>query len=568
MEMRRLLYLSLLACMLGCGKIDRIPQGNMASARVPLFTLSPAFISGIDTDNTDSVYLFNGSGFGFSVDVMTDGKQYNLVGGGSCGARTVLAEGGGRSCIWECSHTFISPGDDWFAVGYDDSLWESGPGPFGSGDGCPTSWSSGDLYIRRHIDCPESPEGRMLVIEFCLTGKASVYVNGAFAGEIRGKGSLQRARIRTGKGAALRTGRNLIAIRCSSPNIRNSVADFGFALQEHSSAEKAELLDIFANSSVSVLSFRCGDEVTAELSFIAPTEFFGYSPVNYLHCRLVSDQTCKELGVAVKFNMKYVFDSLRKEENSRGFKNVILCKNTDAGLYRGTYERPAWGTMYVGALSNSADVSEDDGIISVTFPGKKAKALESSIFLGYEEDCVLQLFGENIRPLWNTSGKRTVESTVRKDVRKIRNSALKSTGSPGLRTIKANLRLGEDGCGNLILATSGFVNRMTEIRKIADTLSYYGEGRLLEGLVNPLVLYAESGRWNAPFCPPDLGAYPYAMHRISDDANYFEITSDALRIVDRIDSIAGNSDFSERHREVVDKWRKFVLKSSGKNNYD
>ena len=96
------------------------------------------------------------------------------------------------------------------------------------------------------------------------------------------------------------------------------------------------------------------------------------------------------------------------------------------------------------------------------------------------------------------------------------------------------------------------------ISGIADTLARSGEWKLLEGLMNPILMYAESGRWNAPFCPPDVGAYPYAMHRITEDMDYEWITQKALDIVADIDSLAGNADYSDKYEKTLDKWRNYI----------
>ena len=53
---------------------------------------------------------------------------------------------------WSCSHTFLTPEDDWVTPLYDDSDWEIGLGPFGLKRGCRTEWSSRNLYVRYRFD--------------------------------------------------------------------------------------------------------------------------------------------------------------------------------------------------------------------------------------------------------------------------------------------------------------------------------------------------------------------------------------------------------------------------------
>lgn len=558
MEIKKLLWFFVVLLVIGCGKPSRIDCEEEFCGKIPLFTLSPSFIVEMDSGNPDTVFLRNGSAFGVAIDLFVDGLQYNILGSDNYNARTVISKGGGVSDMWECRYSFLTPERNWYTLSYDDSHWESGFGPFGLRESCPTSWSSHNLYIRRFIECPEAMDC-VYELDYCLNGEAVLYVNGERVARLRGNGKLQKIELGTSDACRLKTGRNLIAIKCTRMSEADCVADFGITVRKKSCAVKADVKEIYANSSVSKLSFSCGEDVTAELSFISPEEYFGFSPINYLNCKIVSNVFCRELELIVRFDLKYAFDSISAQKSIEGRENVVMCKNTHASLYKGTSERPLWGVAHIGTVSCRAKASEADGVVSFGFEKKESRTLESSIFVGYEEDYVVQLFGENIRPLWNNSGKRSLESLVKKNIGGLENKAIKSAAPASLRLAKANLRLGADKNGNLILVTSGYINRMTELYDVADIFSRYGEKQLVEALINPLVLYAESGCWDAPFCPPDLGYYPFAMHRITDDMDYHTITLNALSVIDRIDSLAGNSYYSRKHRQIIEKWRKFTI---------
>ena len=179
---------------------------------------------------------------------------------------------------------------------------------------------------------------------------------------------------------------------------------------------------------------------------------------------------------------------------------------------------------------------------------------ESGVFyIGYDDERVVQLFGRNILPIWKKNNDDVISDIVSE--KNLRNPA---KGPVDLRIKKAKLNLSQDEDGNLIYVTCYYVNRMTEIADLADTLAMYGERELLEGLMNPILFYAETDLWNAPYCPPDIGAYPLVMHRISDDMNYDWITSKALDIIADIDSLADNNRYSQKHINVIEQWTNYL----------
>lgn len=252
--------------------------------------------------------------------------------------------------------------------------------------------------------------------------------------------------------------------------------------------------EIYADAGESQIIYRCDNE-TVVLSFIAPEVDYGCHPVNYMTCKTVDGRP------------------------------LPFCV--------------AVGQTHIKGLSYGM------------LPLKQNKG--SVFYMGYDDETVVQLFGRNILPIWKKNNNDDIDEIVSKS--NYRNPA---RGPVDLRIKKAKLNLSQDKDGNLIYVTCYYVNRMTEIAGFADTLAMYGERELLEGLMNPILFYAESDLWNAPFCPPDIGAYPLVMHRISDDMNYEWITSKALDIIADIDSLADNNRYSQKHINVIDQWKDYL----------
>src|SRR5262249_22212712 len=115
-------------------------------------------------------------------------------------------------------YTTAAPPDGWAKPDFDDAKWQSGPGGFGTA-GTPgavvrTEWKTNDIWLRRAI---ELPEGRPANLRLLMhhDDDAEVYVNGVLAAKERGYTTgYQTFRLRPEALAALRPGRNVLAVHC------------------------------------------------------------------------------------------------------------------------------------------------------------------------------------------------------------------------------------------------------------------------------------------------------------------------------------------------------------------
>lgn len=257
---------------------------------------------------------------------------------------------------------------------------------------------------------------------------------------------------------------------------------------------------IYANAGESRIIWQCGEhEVT--LSFIAPSKNYGCYPVNYL------------------------LSQVKDRNGDKCIASLMIEIRPDTLLS---------DCLHYGFLPTNDKNS-------------------SLFFLAYSCKDLVQLWGKIVLPYWKNHFSDSVLDLVNsKDI------LSPASGTVGLRLMKAKLNLSKTIYGELICVTYPYINRMTQMSSLIDTLAFYGEKELLEGIMNPLLYYSESNLWNAPFCPPDIGAYPLIMHRISDDEDYVWVTNKALETISIIDSLAHNRNYSRKHIAVINKWRKFI----------
>jgi len=110
-------------------------------------------------------------------------------------------------------YTFSKPAGGWFEPGFDDSAWLPGPGGFGIGN-WRTQWKSDDIWLRRQFELgPERLNAPELLAHH--DRDVEVYLNGVPAAKMTGYTiEYQEFEIRPAARAALKPGRNLIAVHC------------------------------------------------------------------------------------------------------------------------------------------------------------------------------------------------------------------------------------------------------------------------------------------------------------------------------------------------------------------
>jgi hypothetical protein len=119
----------------------------------------------------------------------------------------------------EWKYTTTNPGEGWEKPGFDDSSWKKGKSGFGT-DGTPeavvnTNWNTPEIYLRREIDIPADA---VADAEFVWHHDEAgvIFINGVRAARSgqHTTGYVEQRMSKEGR-AALKPGRNLIAVRCN-----------------------------------------------------------------------------------------------------------------------------------------------------------------------------------------------------------------------------------------------------------------------------------------------------------------------------------------------------------------
>jgi hypothetical protein len=115
-------------------------------------------------------------------------------------------------------YTLGKPAEDWFKPDFKDMDWKEGTGGFGTrktpGAVVRTVWDTPDIWLRRTFELPENaPKDLQLLLHH--DEDAEIYLNGVLAAKVSGHISdYEEVEIRAEALAALRPGKNIIAVHC------------------------------------------------------------------------------------------------------------------------------------------------------------------------------------------------------------------------------------------------------------------------------------------------------------------------------------------------------------------
>jgi hypothetical protein len=133
----------------------------------------------------------------------------------------IIAETSEKSPVtWRYTET--APAAGWQEAGFDDTQWAAGPGGFGT-RGTPgavvrTEWHSSDIWLRREVVIPSYQalaKTGSLTLRLHHDEDAEVYINGIRAGQWpRWTSGYEEVALTPEAQAALRAGRNIIAVHC------------------------------------------------------------------------------------------------------------------------------------------------------------------------------------------------------------------------------------------------------------------------------------------------------------------------------------------------------------------
>lgn len=263
-------------------------------------------------------------------------------------------------------------------------------------------------------------------------------------------------------------------------------------------------------------------------------------------------------------------------QSAKNVKQYISSANGGFGPFVTTKAAPEVNSvkgnnLYLNTIVDLGDV------------GKKAQ--EKIFLMGYDELFAVNYFDTPLKPWWKKDGK-TIETALaeanseykkviqksEKFDTKLQSDAVAAGGKKyaelcilAYRQAIAAHSITQAPNGDILFLSkenhsNGSINTVDLTYPSAPLFLLYNP-KLMEGMLNGIFYYSESGRWKKPFPAHDLGTYPIATGQTYGEDMPVEEGGNAILVVAAIAQQQGNADYAKKHWATLTEWANYLRKS-------
>lgn len=576
-------------------------QANKAPA-YPLVVHDPYFSiwSFSDKLNESTTKHWTGADHSLIGFLSVDGKMYKFLGEPSRELKALLPDADMAS--YTCQFTEAKPGGNWTSIDYDDSKWKTGKGLFGTKNMSPqTEWASREIWIRRTFDL-QSMNFNELLLKTKYDDNVEIYLNGEKIFSDGCCSANKQMLLSKAIEQKLRKGKNVLAINCENTGGQAYIDAGLYDRLPPQNMLQATQRSLEITATQTKYEFKCG-EIDLTVKFLSPllmNDLDLYSrPISFITCAAKSNDG-KQHDVNLLF---YVSQDISRNRPSQQMTALSYKSNGLLIQKWGTAEQPLlkkkgddvridWGYAYVtakddgqafvGAVLNEQK-KESDRSLQIKFSKVKSIPVENTIIMAYDDLYSIQYFGQNLQAWWKKNFSST-EEMIKKSLdefksieercnnfdKQLYDDATKAGGKTyadlcvlAYRQSLAAHKLVR-GPNNEILfpQKENFSNGSiwtVDVTYPSAPLTLIYNPNLLKGMVEPLMVYSESGKWAKPFPAHDLGTYPIANGQTYGEDMPVEEAGNMIILTAAICKAENKFDFAKKHWDVLSKWVEFLV---------
>ncbi len=592
--------------MAAIGQVDQAPS-------YPLITHDPYF----------SIWSFS-EDLPESPTVHWTGKPQPIIGlirvdGGTCSflgkpePKFEVMSPTGEAVPQPVTMTTTAPPADWMMPAFAEDGWTKGTLPLGS---LLKNWTTPEVWMRRTF----TYDGRDLNkvwLSLSHDDDAEVFLNGEriFACAPCYNGGHERFEVARAVLDKLVKGTNVLAIHCTNTGGPGFI-DAGL-LHEVPAAplQTAVQRGVEMTATQTKYKMTCGP-VDIDVSFISPLLIenleMASRPVSYMQFKFRSnDQRDHAVTVNVGLSSNLTVNTAAQEVKASVMEGVQLSVIKAGSVAqpilqkKGDDLRIDWGHAYLRISSDRIPWKQDiayAGSDPFTASGNnhltgrnlmlntraaftvKPVEVEQVFALGYDDVESVQYFGKNLKPYWKTPGMTmdkmmqnamdyfpTVLQRCKEFDQKIWQEALKAGGRNyarlcvmAYRQAVAAHKLVKAPTGEvLFLSKENFSNGSigtVDVTYPSAPLFLAYNPVLLEGMLNGIFHYSESGRWTKTFAAHDLGTYPQANGQTYPADMPVEESGNMIILTAAICKAKGNAEYAKKHWTALSLWARYLEK--------
>jgi hypothetical protein len=591
----------------------------------PLITHNPYFSiwSFSDELNESTTRHWTGKDQSLLGLIKVDDVVYRFMGRESAEYKTILAAANEKP--YTCKYTEAEPAKEWATTQFDDSSWKTGTAPFSDDkSAAKTLWTSKNIWVRRTFTINDLDFNK-LSLKLHHDDDVEVYLNGEKIAEQSGaNGDLQYFPLNADAVSKLKKGENVLALHCTNTG-GGAWLDAGIADElkptEHAALETAKQIGVTLNATQTIYSFKCG-KADLQLTFTSPLLMNDLNvlsrPVSYISYKVKSNDG-KAHNVKVYFSAS---TDVARNTPQQAITTEQYATNTLSILKAGTVEQPIlqkkgddlridWGYMYVAVpktakalqyvstgkeavnsfFSGDSKSTAKEGsnlVLNTVIPfdmvGKTA--VEKFVELGYDDINPVQYFHTNLKPWWQTAQTKTIEQVLAKAAVEypavlkkcaVFNTSLykdaKNAGGEDYaklcvlayrQSIAAHVLVKSPKGETLFLSKENFSNgsiNTVDVTYPSAPLFLLYNPKLMEGMLNGIFYFSESGKFAHDFAAHDLGTYPLANGQTYGEGMPVEESGNMLALTAAIVRANGNNpDYAKKHWKILTTWTNYLAK--------
>ncbi|WP_419698457.1 glutaminase domain-containing protein [Mucilaginibacter sp. NFX135] len=613
----------LFACLMLAGFLARA-QATKAPA-YPLITHNPYFSIWSFTDNLNESTTHHWTGKDQSLLglIKVDGTVYRFMGKESLEYKTVLAAADEKP--YTCKYTETEPSKDWASANFNDSSWKTGTAPLSNDkQAAKTLWTGRDIWVRRTFTLNDLNFNK-LWLRLHHDDEAEVYINGKKVSEQGGaNGDLQYFTLSDAAVNSLKKGENVLALHCTNTG-GGAWLDAGLADElkpkGHAALELAKQTSVILNATQTIYNFKCG-KADLQLTFTSPLLMSDLNllsrPVSYISYKVKSNDGASHdvkiyLGASADIARNTPQQPVTTQQYSSSTLSILKAGTIEQPILqkKGDDLRIDWGYMYVAApksanaqqyvstskqsvdsfFSGDSKSTAKEGsnlVLNTVIPfGKVGKtAVSKFIELGYDDITPVQYFHTNLKPWWQNAQTKTIEQVLAKAAAEypavlqkcatFNTSMYKDAQNAGganyaklcvlayRQSIAAHVLVKSPQGEILFLSKENFSNgsiNTVDITYPSAPLFLLYNSKLMEGMMNGIFYFSESGKFAHDFAAHDLGTYPLANGQTYGEGMPVEESGNMLALTLAVVKANGNNPaYAKKHWKILTTWTNYLAK--------
>ncbi|HMH23898.1 MAG TPA: DUF4965 domain-containing protein [Puia sp.] len=588
----------------------------------PLITHDPYFSIWSTSDQLSATPTKHWTGADHSLTgiLKVDGVAYRFMGNEGKTWRTVVPAADEKN--YEAAYTETTPAEGWMGSDFQDNQWKKGMAPFGDKKAVSkTIWRSANLWMRRIFTLNGAGSGK-LFLKLRHDDNIEVFINGESVYTHKGwTDKFIYLPLPDDLVDKMKKGQNVLAIHVAN-TAGGALLDAGIseepAPMQTSSVLTAVQKGITLSATNTIYAFSCGG-ADLSVSFLSPLLLNDLDllsrPVSYISAKVRSNdgeahEVSLYIGASTDIAVNTPFQEVRAEKKAYGGLSLLKAGTTAQPVLqkKGDDLRIDWGYMFVAVPSapgvrqtithirsfeNSfSPVAENilsgkhlvlNTIADLGKIGNTPK--EQLILIGYDDLYSIQFFGQNLRPWWRLKAGATMEQQLALAARDYHAIAEKCTAFDKQLRSDAQAAGGEDYArlcelayrqsiaahklirspqGELLFLSkenfsNGCINTVDVTYPSAPLFLLYNP-RLMEGMLNGIFYFSESGKWPHAFSPHDLGTYPLANGEVYGEGMPVEESGNMTILAAAIAKAEGNAAYARKHWKTLTTWADYLVK--------